>query len=288
MILLTATTDKIQIVTDAAVTVDVHVSAVDLSGTTVTPLRQNTAISTATTTDVLAAPASSTQRNLKTLNARNRSTSASVGVLVQFNQNATIYELFAATLRPGETLEYVEGVGFFVVGPRLPTTPNASTSDQSIGASATAYLAGSALRFDANPSIGTVLQWRISVAKSGAATATETWDIRFGANGTTGDTARNSFTGDTETAVADEALVDILCTIRGPISASCVAQALWCMDDNLTTTGFSNAARKAQVRVSTSAAFDITGLPLIVGIALTTGASHAITVRQVVAQVIKA
>ena len=287
MILLTLTTDKLKVVTDAAVTVDVHASFIDYASGTVTPGKQNTAISTATTTDIVAVQGASTQRNVKTLNIRNKATSGSVGVTVQYDANGTVYDLHGATLRPGETLEYIEGVGWFTVGLASPASPNVATADQSVGASATAYIAGSALKFVANPTVGTVLRWTISVAKSAAATATESWAIYFGANGTTSDTSRVAFTGDTETAAADEAMIEILATIRGPISASCIVQGLFVMDNNLSTTGFSNTARKAQVRATQSSAFDVTGLPLYAGIVLATGASHAITIRQCLAEVVR-
>lgn len=122
MILLTATTDSLEIITSAAVTTDVHISWMDVSGTTVTPGRTNTAITTATTTTVLAAPASSTQRNAKTINIRNKHASSSVTITVQFNQNATVFELHKVTLAAGEVLEYIEGIGFFVLG-ALPQGP---------------------------------------------------------------------------------------------------------------------------------------------------------------------
>lgn len=117
MINLTATTDKLQLVTSAAVAVDVHCSYVDRTndGVTITPGRQNTAITTAATTDILAAPGASTARNAKTINARNKDTSASVDVTAVFNQNGTSFELFKVTLRPQDSLEYVEGVGWFTV-----------------------------------------------------------------------------------------------------------------------------------------------------------------------------
>lgn len=113
--LLAATTDKIQIVTSAAVTVDVTATYMDLASGTVTPGRQNTAISTATTTDVVAAPAASTYRTIVELFARNKHATTSVDVTVVFDQNGTDYEMFKVTLLAGETLEYKEGVGFFVV-----------------------------------------------------------------------------------------------------------------------------------------------------------------------------
>lgn len=115
MLNLVATTDKLQITTSAAVTVDAHASYLDyVTGeTTTAPGRQNTAITTATTTDIVASPAASTTRNVKTLHIRNKHASASVVVTVIYDQNGTDFELYKATLLAGEAIEYVEGVGFF-------------------------------------------------------------------------------------------------------------------------------------------------------------------------------
>lgn len=121
MIFLSATTDKIQLVTSAAVTVDVHASWTDLASGTVTPGRTNTPITTAATTDIVASPAASTVRNINKLNIRNKHASSSVDVTVVFDQNATDFELHKATLAAGEVLEYVEGVGWFKV---TVATPN--------------------------------------------------------------------------------------------------------------------------------------------------------------------
>lgn len=119
MIILPATTDKLQLITGQAGALDVHVSFTDLpagASPVVVPGKQNTAITTATTTDILAAPAASTFRNAKTINVRNAHASTSMDVTVQFNQNATLFTLHKVTLRPGEVLQYIEGVGFFVLG----------------------------------------------------------------------------------------------------------------------------------------------------------------------------
>lgn len=116
MILLAATTDKLQLITSAAVTVDVCCSYVDYSSSfAVTGMnKSNTAISTATTTDIVPAPSGTNIRNVKQMTARNKG-SAAVDVTVQYNQNATLFEMHKQTLNPGEMLEFVEGVGFFVV-----------------------------------------------------------------------------------------------------------------------------------------------------------------------------
>jgi hypothetical protein len=132
IILTNAGTDKMQIVTSAAVTVDVHASWVDLASGSVTPGRTNTAITTAATTDVVATPAASTQRNVKTLNVRNKHASSSVDVTVVFDQNGTDFELHKATLAAGEVLEYIEGIGWFKVSVATPNLQMLGlTADQS-------------------------------------------------------------------------------------------------------------------------------------------------------------
>lgn len=118
MLLLAATTDKFQLVTDVACNVDVHASYVDANSSTLAPSgagKQNTAITTATTTDILAAPGASTVRNLKTLNIRNKNASTAVTVTVVFDQNGTDFELHKVSLRSGDCLEYIEGIGFFTL-----------------------------------------------------------------------------------------------------------------------------------------------------------------------------
>jgi len=118
VILLTATTDKLQLITSAPGDLDVHCSYADYSsGFAISGLgRQNTNITTATTTDILAAPGASTTRNLKQMTCRN-TMSTSNDVTVQYNQNATLFERHKVTLAGGEMLEFVEGVGFFVAAP---------------------------------------------------------------------------------------------------------------------------------------------------------------------------
>ena len=82
MLLLASTSDIIRVVTDAAVTVDVHASFVD-NDTAINPLRTNTAISTATTTTVVASPGSGVERNVKLLSIRNEHASSQVEVTVE-------------------------------------------------------------------------------------------------------------------------------------------------------------------------------------------------------------
>lgn len=109
MILLTSTSDAIKLVTSAAAnSIDVHASYVDLNGTTVTPGRTNTKITTATTTTIVGSPGASTQRNLKGLYVTNNSVGTSCTVAVQHFDGVNTVELIEFVLLPGENLGYRE------------------------------------------------------------------------------------------------------------------------------------------------------------------------------------
>lgn len=104
MLLLTSTSDLIQVVTSAAGDIQVHASWVDNNAGTITPGRQNTAISTATTTTVVPSPGASTQRNVKALQITNNHAANSCFVEVRHTDGTTPSELMGVTLLPGENL----------------------------------------------------------------------------------------------------------------------------------------------------------------------------------------
>jgi hypothetical protein len=285
---LAATTDKFSVITSAAASIDVHVSYADLSTSTFLPTgfgKQNTAITTATTTDVLASPAASTVRTAKFVSIRNKHATLACDVTFQFNQSGTLFELYKTGLRAGDTLTYTEGVWFYYQSAMVPVR-NYSVTDQVVGASVTAALTGSNLAIPSTQplAIGCVLRWLMTVIKSGAATAAMTFDVRYGTTGTTSDTSRFTGSTGTQTAVADAAEVEIRALVRGPITASCIVHHEFEMQHNLAATGF--AATANVVTEATSAAFDITTAGLIAGLSLTTGASHSITFKQITAEVI--
>lgn len=95
-------TDALELVTSAACTLDVVISYVDYTSSAATPGAQVTAITTATTTTVLSAPAASTQRQVKRLNARNKSTTACT-VTMQRDVSGTNYELYSTSLGADDT-----------------------------------------------------------------------------------------------------------------------------------------------------------------------------------------
>jgi hypothetical protein len=124
-IILAAIADELELVTSAASSVDVNVTYVDISDatglTSNVAKKKDTAISTAATTGILAASAAGTPRNVKQIIIRNNDALLSNDVTLRLSQNSAISELHKQTLAPGETLVFIEGVGF--------TTPKLNLSD---------------------------------------------------------------------------------------------------------------------------------------------------------------
>lgn len=109
MLLLNSTSDVVRVVTSAAAnSIDCHASWMDTNGTTVTPGRQNTIITTATTTTVVPSPGSGVTRNLKGLYITNDSVGTSCTVSVDHFDGTNQVELISFILLPGENLGYRE------------------------------------------------------------------------------------------------------------------------------------------------------------------------------------
>lgn len=118
MLLLLATTDTIEIITSAAATVDVVSSVQDktTSSGVIASASVRKAITTATTTAAcVTAPASGVERNVVEMSIRNKHASLATDVTVHLNANSTLYQIIKVTLNAGETLEYIEGVGWFTI-----------------------------------------------------------------------------------------------------------------------------------------------------------------------------
>lgn len=96
-------TDALELITSAACSLDVVVSYVDYTASAATPGAQNTAITTATTTTIVSAPAASTQRQTKRINVRNKSTTTCT-VTMQKDVSGTNYEMYGTSLGPDDTL----------------------------------------------------------------------------------------------------------------------------------------------------------------------------------------
>lgn len=289
MILLTTTSDKIQVVTTTTANVDVHASWVDLSGTTVTPGKTNTRITTATTTDVVAAPAASTTRNVKTIHVSNNHASASNTVSLQLNDGAALV-LESVTLAAGERMGYVEGVGMRVfdttgrekIQSVFPPAGNSSLAAQGPGFAADTYVTGSNWPIvNTRVQAGTFFNWVVSMSKTAAGTAAPTFNIRYGTAGAVGDTSRVLFTGPAQTAAADTAWLEIFAIFRAT-GASAVLQGELRLHHNLAVTGFASVNPAGVVFLSTtSGTFDSTVAASIIGLSMNGGASAAWTVTAV-------
>jgi len=157
MLLLTTTTDLLQLVTGAAYSTDIVASFVDITATGFTPGSSQANVATATTTTVVASPAAGVQRQLKMLSIRNSNASNNQTVTLQKSSSSTAYNVTGAiVLQPGETLYYQDGVGFSVrdaLGQIKQTNGAFATPTALVGLAAVAGSATSGIRSDGAPAL---------------------------------------------------------------------------------------------------------------------------------------
>lgn len=135
MLILTNTTDKLEVIIGTAADVDTHVSFTDMPtpitpSSNATPGRQNQSRTTAATHELCAAPAASTVRNVKTVHIFNKDTVDATDITVVYDQNGTDFVLHKVNLAPGEALEYIEGIGWFEIAPSAEQVQYARKSSQ--------------------------------------------------------------------------------------------------------------------------------------------------------------
>jgi len=117
MIILDATNRTLEVDLDGAITTNqlpVVATYVDITTTTYSPAANTTQTNNTTAVTIVAAPAASTQRQIKFLSVRNADTAAAV-VTIQYNDNATLRGIVKATLAVDDTLLYTDGEGFRVI-----------------------------------------------------------------------------------------------------------------------------------------------------------------------------
>ncbi len=160
---------------------------------------------------------------------------------------------------------------------------NQSTATQAPSAGASTYLTNSSIAVPAAAlRIGTVFRWTLAFSKTAAGTAARAHVVRIGTAGTTADAAILTFTSGTPTAAVDQGYQTITVIIRGPLSASCIAQGTSLGSHQLSTTGL--FANETEVLLVTSATWNCTTANLIVGLSVTTGAAEALTYEQVIVE----
>lgn len=116
-----ATTDKLQIGSSAAASLDCHASGVDMdvavpAAPVITPRNNLLNHAAATVVDLFVAPSGANDwSNVQSIHVRNKHATVVTDASIYVDRSATDYELFKATLNPGDVLEYEEELGFFVV-----------------------------------------------------------------------------------------------------------------------------------------------------------------------------
>lgn len=116
MLILTTTSDALRVKLSATVATN-QLQCVcayrDTTATDITPGKQLAETNNTTLTDMVSAPASSTQRIVEYVSVFNRDT-ASAEVTVSLYNGTTDYTIFKCTLAAGEKLEYQHGSGWQV------------------------------------------------------------------------------------------------------------------------------------------------------------------------------
>lgn len=170
MIVLDATTKSLELVLAGAITTTqpTYVSAfVDVTTTAYTPGQSDGATNSTTGVTAVAAPAASTQRQVKLLTVYNGDTVAAT-VTVRYNNNATLRTLVKVALPVGYTLVYTDGEGFRVIDtngavvsstsrplPALSTTDYAATTSAQLAGLLTDETGSGAAVFATSPTLVT-------------------------------------------------------------------------------------------------------------------------------------
>lgn len=161
---------------------------------------------------------------------------------------------------------------------------NYAVASQGAGFAADTYVTGSNVAIPASLTlqVGSQYRCKISLSKTAAGVATPVVTIRIGAAGTTSDAAIATFTGVAQTGVGDTGFIEILLTIR-TIGAAATSQGTFSLNHNA-----ANAVGLGGTNVLEAAgsAFNSTTASLIVGVSMNFGASAAVTVTQVEAELL--
>jgi hypothetical protein len=136
MLILSATTDKVQVVLSGNITTNqlrCYSSYNDTTTTSITPGRIVTLTSNTTPVDIVTSPSASTQRVVGYLSVYNSDT-ANATVTINLVSSSTNYGLYKATLLPGEKLEYQQGQGFKTIATdgSIKVIPNQSGPSSSL------------------------------------------------------------------------------------------------------------------------------------------------------------
>lgn len=289
MLILASTSDKIQVITGAALAATVvHASWVDNSSGTITPGRTNSSFSTAATNDAVAAPGASTYRNIRFLSVRNTNSSAQT-ITVQHTDGTTAVILWYGVLAQNESVAFDESgkATVFNSGGRpmevrgAGALYNFSTANQGAGFSSDTYCTGSNILIPAQGlRAGSIYSCELAFSKTAAGTATPIINLRFGTAGTTSDTSRGTYTFSAGTAATDQFRLRIRALFRSVGSGTSAVIASHCEAVSQPTTGFSSLLKGIW---QVSSGFDSTVANSGIGVSVNGGASASWTLYQVIA-----
>lgn len=285
--LLTTSTDLLRVVSGSAADLDCIVSFIEY--TTASPPvldamdTQFTNIAAATTATILGAPSSgSDRRRIKAVSIVNTHATVSTTVRVIIERTGPVnWDLFnTVNLAPGESLTFTEGLGWFV-NRTASSDPvyNTSTAAMAAGFASDTYVVGSDLLVSGRLKVGSIMRWNIRMSKTAASTAVTAVIIRFGTAGAIGDTARVTMAGPAQTAVVDEAMLEIEAVVWTAGASGVVRGNMQLMHSAAVAAGFGEMSD-----VVTSGAFDLTAPGLKVGISMNGSTSAAWTVESVTAE----
>lgn len=165
-----------------------------------------------------------------------------------------------------------------------------ATPAQSLPASATTYLNGSAITIPTGErvKVNTWFRWRFLITKTAAGTVAQSVLIKWGVNGTTADATIITLTLPVGTAVADQAEFDVIVgfqviTPAGAGTAVAIVVAYLRMVHNQSATGWATIPVVVLAPV-TSAGFNSDVNLSKIGLAFTAGASYVLTVPSLVGE----
>jgi hypothetical protein len=187
---LHVTTDKLQIGRSSAADIDSVINWGEFVKATGVPVNfgsQRVAFASAATGDALDAPGANNFKSMISATWRNKHASLACDVEVILDQNATDFSIWKETLQPGETLEYIQGIGYFrggmtsTLGDLLVKVLDADAAGQNIATVQPWFPSGGAVQVEA----GTVYLFEGAFSSVRAAGATShTTGISFGGTAT--------------------------------------------------------------------------------------------------------
>lgn len=161
---------------------------------------------------------------------------------------------------------------------------NFSVASQGAGFAADTYVTGSNVTVPVGASlqVGSQYRCKISLSKTAAGVATPVVVVRIGTAGTTADAIIATFTGAAQTGAGDTGFIEILLTIR-TTGAAATSQGTFSLNHNAANAVGLGGTNVIEAAGST---FVSTTASLIVGVSMNYGASAAITVTQVEAELL--